>query len=160
MKNPVFESERINFIRVSEDLAPEYLEMINDPEIQRLINHTSPNLTLENEIGWAKEHLKNNDPIFSMVEKSTGDFIGNVELKEIHDGIGEIGISITSKMQDNHYGQEALKAFIDYLFKNFELKNIELTVFDFNERAKHVYEKIGFTEDSRDGNKIHMIYNK
>ena len=79
MENPIFESERIKFTRVSEALAPEYLKMINDRETQRLIDLPPITATLEDEINWANDHLKNDNPIFSMIEKATGDFIGNIE---------------------------------------------------------------------------------
>ena len=160
MENPIFESERIKFTRVSEALAPEYLEMINDRETQRLIDLPPITATLEDEINWAKDHLKNNNPIFSMIEKATGDFIGNIELKKVENGVGDIGICITMDKRDNHFGQEVLKTFIDYIIEKYNLEGLELSVLDFNERAKHCYEKLGFVEESKNGNKIHMIYNK
>ena len=100
MENPIFESERIKFTRVSEALAPEYLKMINDRETQRLIDLPPITATLEDEINWAKDHLKNDNPIFSMIEKATGDFIGNIELKKVENGVEKV-------YRDEKNGKEA-----------------------------------------------------
>lgn len=43
------------------------------------------------------------------------------------------------------YGTEAMKLAVDYGFKHGNLHRIELSVYDFNPRAIHVYEKVGFT---------------
>ena len=41
-------------------------------------------------------------------------------------------------------GTEALKEFIDFIFKDEKIHSISLTVFDFNKSAKRVYDKLGF----------------
>lgn len=42
------------------------------------------------------------------------------------------------------YGTEAMRLAVDYGFKQGNLHRISLGVYDFNPRAIHVYEKIGF----------------
>ena len=42
------------------------------------------------------------------------------------------------------YASEALKLLIDYCTNNFNAKNIELNVYDFNNAAIKCYEKLGF----------------
>ena len=49
--------------------------------------------------------MENKDIIYSMIEKNTGKFIGNIEIMDINNGIGEIGISIVPSMQNKHYVQ-------------------------------------------------------
>ena len=44
-------------------------------------------------------------------------------------------------------GQEALQGFIDLIFEDNNIKSISLTVFDFNQNAKRLYEKLGFEID-------------
>ena len=41
-------------------------------------------------------------------------------------------------------GTKALKEFIDFIFKDENIRSISLTVFDFNKSAKRVYDKLGF----------------
>ena len=61
-----------------------------------------------------------------MIEKGTNDFIGNIEIMNISNNIGELGIAITKLKQDNHYGQEAIKRMMDYSFNELGLDGLEL----------------------------------
>ena len=158
----VFESDRINFIKINETLVNEFVNMVNDPEVQRFISKKRITYTIEKEKEWIDEKIKEKAFIFSMMEKDTNEFIGNIEIMEINNGIGELGISITPKKQNNHFGQEAIKRFIEYAFDVLHLDNIELNVFNFNPRAIRCYEKSGFIIDGpgKDTDDIHMIYQK
>ena len=42
------------------------------------------------------------------------------------------------------FGIVALKRFIDFLFEDDNIKSISLMVFDFNQKAKRIYEKLEF----------------
>ena len=42
------------------------------------------------------------------------------------------------------YGSDSVKTIVKWIFQNFPVKTIRLSVLDFNERAIHVYEKCGF----------------
>ena len=44
-------------------------------------------------------------------------------------------------------GTEAMRGFIDLIFQDESIKSISLTVFDFNQKAKKIYEKLGFRVD-------------
>lgn len=160
--NKVFESERINYVRLNEDLVDDYLTMVNDIDIQKLISTKVRVYTKEDEIDWINTKLKNNECIFSMLEKETDKFIGNIEIMQDEPNIGELGIVITPSMQDKHYGQEAVKRIIDYAFENLNITDLVLDVFDFNERGIHCYEKVGFVQEGtgRTEKDIHMIYKR
>lgn len=47
-------------------------------------------------------------------------------------------------------GTEATQLIIDYVFQNTDLNDLTLSVFDFNPRAKYIYEKVGFVIESID----------
>ena len=163
MKNEViFESERINFIKVTKDLLYDYMLMVNNDEVQKFISHKKKHFNEEQELEWIKEKLDNNHFIFSMIEKDTNEYIGNIELIHIIDNSGEIGICITPNKQSKHYGREAIEAFINHARKELKLDNIELYVYDFNPRAIKCYKEAGFEEDNsiRNGNEIHMVYKR
>lgn len=44
-------------------------------------------------------------------------------------------------------GTEAMKVFIKLIFGDKNIRSISLTVFDFNQRAKKLYDKLGFEID-------------
>ncbi len=59
-----------------------------------------------------------------------------------------IRIAINSEAyQGKGYGTEALRLMLDYGFGILNLHRIELNVFSYNERAMHVYEKLGFKRE-------------
>lgn len=158
----LFESERIYFIKLTEKLVNEYLDMVNDIEVQKFISHKRKTYTLDGEIEWIMKKLDEKTIIFSMIEKRTNEFIGNIEIIEINNNIGEIGIAITPKKQDKHFGQEAMKRLIDYSFEQLNLDGLELNVYDFNLRGIKCYEKVGFIKDGvgKTEEDIHMIIKK
>lgn len=158
----LFESERIYFIKLTKKLVNEYLDMVNDIEVQKFISHKRKTYTLDGEIEWIMKKLDEKAIIFSMIEKRTNEFIGNIEIIEINNNIGEIGIAITPKKQDKHFGQEAMKRLIDYSFEQLNLDGLELNVYDFNLRGIKCYEKVGFIKDGvgKMEEDIHMIIKK
>ena len=153
----VFESERIRFVSVSEQLVGDYLAMVNDVErVGRWIGRRSEAVTEEQELGWVRKKLAEKAPIFSMIEKKSGAFIGNVELVDVHDSVGELGIAITAEMQDRGFGTEAVRAVTAYGMEHLGLRRIILKVYPDNARARRVYEKCGFREYDRTDKDVFM----
>lgn len=159
----IFESDKIYFVKVSEIYINDYLNMINDPDVVKFISHNPDRrFTYEQEVEWVNEKLKNNNIVFSMIEKGTNKFIGNIEIMRIENSVGYLGISITKSMQNKHYGNEGIKAFINYILGHYNLENVALEVFSNNQRAIHCYENVGFEiiDGPSDEKEYKMIYNK
>lgn len=154
--NTIFETENIKFIELTESLVEDYLAMINDVNVARLLGRTKT-VTEEGERNWIRMNLEEKAPVFSMIEKSSGKFIGNIELMDVHDAEGELGITITASMQDKGYGTESVPAIVNYGMKELHLKRIFLRVFPDNYRAIHVYEKCGFREYGRTEEDVLMV---
>ena len=157
----IFESENIYYIQMSESLMNDYLKMYNDQEVQK--NLFKKIYTYEQIQNWLKKRLLDKTTcIFSMIEKETNEFIGNIEIMEIKNNIGEIGISIIPKKQNKRFGQEAIKRLIDYSFVNLNLDGLDLNVYNFNSRGIKCYEKIGFVKDGigKTEEDIHMSFKK
>ena len=153
----IFETKSISFVEVSETLVDDYLAMINDYEnVGIFIGVITEPFTREKEIGFVKKKLEEKAPIFSMIEKATGDFIGNIELMDLNGADAELGIAITAKMQDKGFGSEAIPAIIAYGKTHMGLKRIFLKVYPNNARAIHVYEKCGFRAYDRTEKDVFM----
>jgi len=154
----VFETERIRFTEVSELLLEDYMSMVNDTErVGRLIGRTGT-VTREEERNWVRKKLEQKALIFSMLEKSGGGFIGNIELMDVHDAVGELGIAITAEKQERGYGTEAIRAVVEYGIRECGLRRIFLRAYPFNARAIHVYEKCGFCEYDRTPENVYMEF--
>ncbi len=159
---PIFVSDNIKFVHLSKELIEDYLTMVNDYNVSRFISKEYLVYNREGEASWVEDRLKNNAPTFSMLEKNTDKFIGNIELRDYHDKQGELGISITAAMQDKHYGTEAIAVFLNYCFSTFDLNKIILNAYKINERAIHVYEKMGFKkyEETEDEIRMEILNNR
>ena len=156
----IFESDRIYFIKITENLLNEYLNMVNDYDVKKYISLSKDENTIteEQELEWIKGKLNNNAVIFSMIEKDTNNYIGNIEIMSINDNKGELGIAITRNMQDKHFGQESIKTLLKYAFNTLKLEEVFLKVYDFNLRGIACYEKVGFERYDYDNE--HTIYMK
>lgn len=153
----VFESERILFVKPTLDLVPDYLVMINDIEgVARFIADRREPYTVEEETSYMKEKIESGATMYSMIEKSTGKFIGNTEFFNRVYKEAEWGIVMTKSMQDRGFGTEALRRMIDYGFDDLGLERIYLAVYTDNPRAAHVYEKCGFKEYDRTEKDVFM----
>ena len=146
----IMESDHIAFVEVSEELADDYLVMVNDFEnVNRYIGGGNVPFTREQEIRWVQEKLQEKAFVLSMMEKTSGRFIGNIELMDLTDTEGELGIALTGKMQNRGYGTEAILALIRYGRNPLGLKRVFLRTSPQNARAIHVYQKCGFREYDR-----------
>lgn len=141
----VLETKRIYFTNVSYDLIDEYLKLFNNPNIKKFITADPNQYTYENRFLCVKEALETDTLIIlSMFDKQSGCFIGNIDFDNITSDDAEIGIIINEEFQNNHYGQESLKRFIEYGFDDLKLMEIYLRVYSNNDRAIHLYKNLGF----------------
>ena len=156
----IFSSERIRFTEVSELLIPDYLRMVNDYEnVNIYLGSAQDSYTEEDEVRWVREKLETDAPVFSMTEKETGDFIGNIELMDVHDTVAELGTAITAHQQNLGCGTEAIEAIVRHGCEQLGLTRIFLKVYPQNVRAIHVYSKCGFRAYDRTEHDIFMERN-
>jgi RimJ/RimL family protein N-acetyltransferase len=68
---------------------------------------------------------------------------------------GWIGIAIGERADWNHgYGSEAMRLLLRFAFAELNLFRVTLSVFGYNPRAIHVYEKLGFVEEGRQRDRL------
>ncbi|MBR2569260.1 MAG: GNAT family N-acetyltransferase [Paenibacillus sp.] len=85
-----------------------------------------------------------------IIRKDTNEPIGDIELQDINGMNRSAGIRIAihdHAHQGKGHGSEALRLMLDYAFGIANLHRVELNVFAYNERAIHVYKKIGFKQE-------------
>ena len=79
-KNIIFESNKINYVKVSIEFINDYLKMVNNPEISKFISTKDKKYTYEDELCWINKKLEEKAFVFSMIDKNTNKFIGHIEL--------------------------------------------------------------------------------
>lgn len=90
--------------------------------------------------------------IYLGIVKKAGDkLIGYACLASIantHRVAREFGIVIGDHtLWGRGYGYEAARLLLDYGFQRLSLHRVELQVLEFNDRARHLYRKLGFIEE-------------
>ena len=86
------------------------------------------------------DDLKNIYSIFCENE-----FVGIIQkIRKEHDNIHIGRFLINPELAGKGLGKRALIEFINLIFQNEDVNSITLNVFDYNVRAKKLYEKVGF----------------
>ena len=87
-----------------------------------------------------------------MIELKDGTHIGELFFKGLDsDGIAEIGYGISEKYQNNGYAAEAVKAVLEWAFKNPYVISVEAETDPENAASKRVLEKCGFILNGKTG---------
>ena len=131
-------------------------ECLMDAEVIKLTGSDSQ-YDREFTLNWYNTRNEQIDRLdLAIVDQSKGILVGEVvaNLYDEQNQSMNYRILIGPRGRDRGFGTEATRLFIDYLFSHTTLKSLTLSVFDFNPRAKRVYEKVGFIVESIDENEL------
>ncbi|MFL7809933.1 MAG: GNAT family N-acetyltransferase [Anaerolineae bacterium] len=99
---------------------------------------------------WLEERHKAQDAFLFGVRLRDGTLIGYVELDGIlwAHGVGWTSIALGDPARwGQGYGSEAMALLLSFAFNELNLHRVQLTVFDYNDRAIALYEKLGFRRE-------------
>lgn len=103
------------------------------------------------------------DSIIAFDIYKDNDLIGFAMLKYYGEGYFLWNYAIDSKYQGKGYGTNALKNLLLFLKENYGTHEVSTTYLWGNERAKHIYEKVGFiitdVVNEDDIHEVNMIIN-
>jgi RimJ/RimL family protein N-acetyltransferase len=140
----------------------------NDPDVMGHLGGFSVGYAFEDLGDWLAFHRNRNDEVLWVIADRPDDrCIGHVGLYQIDYRIGkaEYAIMIGDKtMWNRGIGHLVTKTVVEYGFKQLNLHRISLEVLATNERALHLYQKIGFQQEGvlrdcqyKNGNYIDVI---
>ena len=137
---------------ISVDDVEEYAEMVNDIKVSVGLGYLSYTNIIDFES--EKEFLISvkKEKMFAVRLLENDELLGNIGFNslDIINRNGALGVLIGNpKYQRKGYGTEALKLILDYGFSFLNLRNISLSVFEYNEAAYNLYKKAGFKEVGR-----------
>ncbi len=119
-----------------------------DPETLRMTGSHLGVGTLAGAEEWYATRANEHDRIdLSIIERSTGLWAGEVVLNHLDTHNLSCGFRILlarPSFYGKGLGTEATRLVLGYAFETVGVNRIELEVYDFNPRARHVYEKVGF----------------
>lgn len=107
---------------------------------------------------WYRTRADHDDRLdLSIVEAATGRWVGEVVLNDLDPTNRSCGFRILIASEsdyDRHFGREATELVLAHAFDSVGLHRVELEVYQFNPRARRVYEKVGFVHE---GTKRHAL---
>jgi len=148
----IIEGEQVGFTELKQDYVEKYRNWINDLEVSKFISTFGSIITKEEEQNWYESQTETDEPVFTIHYLPEDKPIGNCGLHRIDKSVGraEMGIVLGEKNYWNRgLGTESVKLITDFGFTALNLHVIYLAYKNFNERAKNVYEKVGYRESGR-----------
>ena len=130
--------------------APTLLPWVNDPEVTRTLKLYQPlNLSAEEEF-IAQVNQNDKELILGIVVRETDKLVGDLGLTLIDYRCRRacFGLMIGDKSAwGKGYGSEATALILAHAFETLNLNRVWLNVYEYNHRAIHVYEKLGFRRE-------------
>jgi ribosomal protein S18 acetylase RimI-like enzyme len=131
----------------------DFLDFINSLVDEQADLLLEERLTLENEVDWLRNLLAEIEKgvVISVIAEVDGSIIGNSGVRlgiERTSHVGLLYIAVKNGYRNAGIGTEMMQILIEES-RRIGLELLHLTVFDSNQQAKYLYEKIGFKEVGR-----------
>ncbi|MGI5273968.1 GNAT family N-acetyltransferase [Nonomuraea sp. CA-218870] len=149
-EKPVLTGERVTLRPVGPEHADGLYALVSDPEVRRL---TGSHAAFDPEAcrRWCATRGDQPDRLDLAIEAG-GEYVGEVVLNEVDPANLSCNLRIAligARAFGKGYGTEAIALTLGHAFGTTPLHRISLEVFAFNDRARHVYKKLGFVEEGR-----------
>ncbi|WP_211748334.1 GNAT family protein [Paenibacillus sp. Marseille-Q4541] len=132
--------------------AEAYYQLLFDAETSRLTG-TKAIFNFEQITEYIDRKWRDDSSVLLLIARQeTDELIGDIALQDLDYTNRSANLRIMidqAKHQGQGFGTEALRLILDYAFGILQLHRVELNVYDFNERAAHVYKKVGFKIEGR-----------
>lgn len=134
------------------DLERSY-HWMNDPIIVRALKSRYP-IPFEQEAEWLEKaaHSTSVDRHFAIERKDNRTHIGNASIHAI-DWVSRtafFGLFIGDPGAWNRgFGTDSVRTLVRFAFEEMNLQKLKINVFDYNDRAKHVLDAIGFIQEGK-----------
>ncbi|WP_345240310.1 GNAT family protein [Pontibacillus salipaludis] len=141
----VFETERIRFRKLEKDDMELLHRWQNDTTVHTNMS-TSIDLYSMEDVEKFYERMKESRS-YIIIEKNGGKEVGSITLVRENNQQQNAEFLLMIGEKDywgEGYGKEALLLFLNFVFMELNLHKISLKVFSFNEKAKSMYERMGF----------------
>jgi RimJ/RimL family protein N-acetyltransferase len=129
-----------------EDAGPLF-PMIHGSPVTDTIQWDGPASLAEYEKGLAEregQHARGEIHMFTIVEKTTGELVGSIDIRPETDFWATIGLWVGERFHGRGYGTEAVREIARYGFEILKLAKIEGAIFVGNESSRRIFEKNGF----------------
>lgn len=148
IEKPTLTGRLVRLRPFREEDVPAFWAMVDDPEGDRLTG-THTRFTREVVEAWCRSRNVQEDRLDLVIATLDDDAcVGEVVLHELDPDNASCGFRISlvgPQAYGRGYGTEATRLMLAHAFETVGLNRVELEVYAFNDRARHVYERAGFT---------------
>jgi RimJ/RimL family protein N-acetyltransferase len=137
------------------DDAERCYRWMNDPNIVRTLKSRYP-IAFQNEIEWLERAMNvsvsDSERHFAIERKEDRAHIGNASIHDIDwvSRTAAFGLFVGEPSAWNRgFGTDAIRTLVRFAFEEMNLRKLNIDVFDYNDRAKHVLEAQGFVQEGR-----------
>jgi RimJ/RimL family protein N-acetyltransferase len=147
-EKPTLTGERVTLRPVGPEHTDGLFELVSDPEVGRLTGshgEIDPEATRH----WYATRGEHADRL-DLAIMAGDEYVGEIVLNELdrHNLACNLRIALIGpRAFGKGFGSEAIELVLDHAFATTPLHRIRLDVYAFNERARHVYKKVGFVEE-------------
>jgi RimJ/RimL family protein N-acetyltransferase len=157
---PILRGDRI-YLRSGERTdIPMWVRWFNDLRTTRTTMFLGP-IGTASEDAWftqMSEHHGKDRWFFVICRLDDDRPVGSIDLHQVdlRNGSASLGIAIGDPVDTGKgYGSDALRTLLGFGFDQLRLERIELEVYDYNEGARRLYERVGFRHE---GTSRHALY--
>lgn len=137
---------------ISKNDAKLLLDLINDPETEKMLGGSSFPVSLEEQEKWIATQCERSDILRCIVaQKGNEEGIGTVILSDIDNknGVAQVHIKMDKqKGRGKGYGTEALKTIVKYAFDELRLNCVYAEILEYNIVSQKLFEKCGFHREA------------
>lgn len=145
------------------------MDLINDPETEKMLGGSSFPVSLEGQEKWIQSQIGRQDVLRCVValKENVETGLGTVILSDIDykNGVAQIHIKMDKKSgRGKGYGTDALNAMVGYAFTEMRLNCVYAEVLEYNQISQKLFEKCGFHRDGllrsrvfKDGKYVNVI---
>lgn len=145
--------KKVMFREYQEDDLAHMMDWINDEEIVQFLSDRFLYPQSSQQVKqFLNKAMSEEWSGFVISDRETGDYLGQIDFINIDhkNGSAELALVIgDTNNSSKGIGTEATKMMLDFGFKHLRLNRIELSCWDYNERAINLYNKLGFKEEGR-----------
>lgn len=128
------------------------LDLINDPETEKMLGGSSFPVSKADQIRWIDSQIGRTDVLRCIVAQNVEEKIGlgAVILSDINyrNGSAQVHIKMDKeKGRGQGYGTDALNTIVGYAFKELRLNCLYAEVLEYNKISQSLFEKCGFKRE-------------
>lgn len=121
---------------------------VNDPEVVKNLQHFNKKFTKKDELAYVKKILASkNDFSFSIFDGNV--YVGQCGIHQIiwENKLGRLSLIIKREYWNKGYAKKVLKLMVKLAFPKLKLHKIWLMHWKENQKADHLYKKVGFKKE-------------